>query len=99
MITSITVLTVPKENKGKFISMCEELVKKTREEEGCIDFDIYEDVEKDTEVAFIERWKDVRAIEIHCQMEFFGRIVPKIMELCEGDPILAEKYKECYPVK
>lgn len=99
MLASITVLTVGDGNKRKFVDMIKELVERTnKEEEGCISFNLYEDVENPNVVSFVELWKDQESIDKHFNMEFFKRIVPEALKLCVGNPVYGGKFANLFEV-
>ncbi|MEL7649413.1 MAG: putative quinol monooxygenase [Sedimentibacter sp.] len=60
------------------ITMYDELVKKTREEKGCISYSLFRDVNNPDILTMIEEWESVEDLEAHKISEHFTRIVPKI---------------------
>ena len=78
--------------KAEFIKTAEELIQKSRAEEGNISYSLFEDVNNENIVAFIEEWKDLKAIEFHNNTEHFKRIVPMLGELREKSKV--NLYKE-----
>lgn len=92
MIKIVAKNIVKEENKSKFIEAAKELIIKSRKEEGCISYNLYESVDGKC-LTFIEEWKDEKAVEIHNNSEHFKSIVPKLNELAEGDTD-AVLYKE-----
>ncbi len=78
--------------KAEFIKTAEELIQKSRAEEGNISYSLFEDVNNENIVAFIEEWKDLKAIEFHNNTEHFKRIVPMLGELREKSEV--NLYKE-----
>ena len=92
MIKIVAKNIVKEENKSKFIEIAKELIIKSRKEEGCISYNLYESVDGKC-LTFIEEWKDEKAVEMHNNSEHFKSIVPKLNELAEGDTD-AVLYKE-----
>lgn len=92
MIKIVAKNIVKEENKSKFIEAAKELIIKSRKEEGCISYNLYESVDGKC-LTFIEEWKDEKAVEMHNNSEHFKSIVPKLNELAEGDTD-AVLYKE-----
>lgn len=78
--------------KAEFIKTAEELIQKSRAEEGNISYSLFEEVNNENIVAFIEEWKDLKAIEFHNNTEHFKRIVPMLGELREKSEV--NLYKE-----
>lgn len=78
--------------KTEFVKTAQELIEKSRAEEGNISYSLFEDINDENIVAFIEEWKDLKAIEFHNNTEHFKRIVPMLGELREKSEI--NLYKE-----
>ena len=55
-----------------------ELVKKTKLDKGCIDYDLFNDLKEQGHFVFIEEWVDRAALDAHVQSEHFQRLVPQI---------------------
>lgn len=58
------------------IKLYEELVQKSRNEEGCIAYNLFQDKKDDTILTVIEEWESKEALEVHKNTEHFNRIVP-----------------------
>lgn len=68
-----------KEDKlSEILEMYKELVDITRKEDGCIKYELYQDIENPCIIAMIEEWETKSALEAHLKSEHFLRIVPKI---------------------
>lgn len=59
-----------------FIEAASELVKLTRLEEGCIQYELHQDVKDPSILTFIEQWESPEALAAHMKTEHFTRIVP-----------------------
>lgn len=94
MIKIVAKNPVKQENKAKFIETVKELIEKSRAEEGCISYNLYESLDGKY-LTFIEEWKDEKAIETHNNSDHFKSIVPKIRELTDGemDTVLYKEVK------
>jgi quinol monooxygenase YgiN len=67
----------------RIMELSKELVEETVKEEGCIRYEILQEV-KDPKVMFtIEEWEDEEALNRHMASEHFKRIVPQLNELRE----------------
>ena len=66
------------ENQQKFLSMADELAKKTWEEKGCVLYSFVKKVNDDSGNKFdiIEEWESMEDLEAHFQSEHFKRLVP-----------------------
>ena len=93
MIKIVAVNTLKEGKKEEFIKTAQELIKKSREEEGNISYSLFEDIKNENILAFIEEWKDMDAIDFHNNTEHFKRIVPMLAEFKEG-PSKVTLYKE-----
>ncbi|HKL42580.1 MAG TPA: putative quinol monooxygenase [Clostridia bacterium] len=70
-----------------FKVLTKELILKSKEEEGCIAYDLYEDMNNPTILTFIEMWSDEEAIEKHNQSDHFNKIVPKLGKLIKDKEV------------
>ena len=57
------------------------LIDETRQEEGCLAYELYQDVNEETVFSFIEEWKDVESLNNHLDSKHFKEIFPKIEKL------------------
>lgn len=65
------------------LPLLEEIIAKSRAEEGCITYDLHQDIEDPNVLTFIEEWKDQKAVDLHNSSEHFTRIVPKLGSFAE----------------
>ncbi len=65
------------------LSLYEELVNATRMEEGCIKYELYQDVEDPSVLTMIEEWEDKASLDQHMKTEHFMRIVPMVGKFVE----------------
>lgn len=63
------------------LSLCRELVECTRQEEGCVNYGVYQDVEHPELLTMIEEWKSREDLGTHLHSEHFTRIVPQMGKL------------------
>ena len=83
----IIIVAKCKIKRGKteaFKALTEELIRESRNEEGCISYNLYEDYHDSNILTFIEEWKDEEAIKLHNETKHFTSIVPKLSEFQEG---------------
>ncbi len=70
------------ENKAEeAIKMYEELVEKTRLEDGCISYNLFKDTKDNSILTMIEEWESQEALDKHMKTEHFLRLVPIIGKL------------------
>jgi len=60
------------------LALYKELVEETRKEEGCIKYELYQDLKDINTIAMIEEWESREALDRHLNSEHFTRIVPKV---------------------
>ena len=69
-----------------FQSLARELVRASREEEGCLGYSLCQSSGDSRLHAFIERWADRAALDEHCRSAHFQRIAPQFAALTEERP-------------
>lgn len=93
MIRIISKNPIKAEKKDEFIKLTKELIQKSRKEDGCIAYHLFEDVNDPLILTFVEDWRDQEAINNHNNSEHFKRIVPQFPEFRSGEKEL-NIYKE-----
>ena len=88
MIHILASFEVKNDKLSDFISLCNELIEKSRKEKGCISYHLQQNTEKENHLVFVEEWESNEAIEQHNASEHFTRIVPLLVEMCENAPII-----------
>lgn len=83
----VAKMPVAEENVQKFIALAEELIEKSRAEEGNIHYSLNVDKANPCLLVFTETWRDKEAIRFHNATEHFTRIVPQLGALCSGERI------------
>jgi len=68
-----------------YLQLAKELIEKSREEQGCISYGIFQDIKDASIFTFIEEWQDQKAIDLHNNSEHFTRIVPLLADLRIGN--------------
>ena len=88
MIHILANFEVKNDKLSNFIKLCNELIEKSRAEEGCVSYHLQQNTERENYLVFVEEWKSNEAIEKHNSSEHFTRIVPLLVEMCEDAPII-----------
>ena len=57
-----------------------EIIEKTRQEEGCIEYGLFIDNRDENKCCMVEKWASQEAIDSHLKSEHFTGIFPKISE-------------------
>lgn len=83
MISIVAKFNVQVDKKDEFLALAKELVVKSNQEEGCIAYEINQNLEDSSVFAMLEQWKDEAAIDAHNNSDHFKAIVPQLSGLCE----------------
>jgi quinol monooxygenase YgiN len=84
MITIIAKSVLKDGKVEDFKAITRELIEESRKEDGCLSYNLYQDVKNHKILTFIEEWENLEAIERHNASAHFTRIVPQLSELREG---------------
>lgn len=88
MITIVAKNFVQKDKIEEFKKLTKTLIEKSRKEEGCISYNLFEDIEDECVLTFIEEWKSFEDIDIHNSSPHFKSIVPKLDDLCQKSAVV-----------
>ncbi len=80
MVKVVAQNTMVPEKVEEAIRLYQELVAKTRQEKGCIKYELFQDVKDPSILAVIEEWESQEALDMHMKTEHFTRIVPMLNE-------------------
>jgi quinol monooxygenase YgiN len=83
MIKIIAKNFVKKDKIEEVLKLSKELVEATVKEEGCISYEMYQDVKDNTILTMIETWENKETLTSHSQSEHFQRIVPSMSAFME----------------
>ena len=70
-----------------------DLVKASRAEEGCLQYDLHQSNEDENLFIFHEQWKDEEALMVHYQQPHLQQLVKVGEELIEGEIIIYKHEK------
>jgi len=84
MITIVAKKLIKQGKLEEFKALAEKLINESGKEEGCIAYNLYEDINNPYILTFIEKWKSEEDIKLHNITEHFTRIVPQFTDLQEG---------------
>lgn len=85
MIKVVAKNFIKEDKVNDAIELYKELVNLTREEEGCIKYELCQDEKDATILTMIEEWENKDVLEKHFNTEHFTRIVPKVKEFTIKD--------------
>ncbi len=74
-----------KENIDDVIKVYKELVEATKQENGCIQYQLFQDESDPAILTMIEAWDSKDSLDKHLQSEHFVRIIPLVGKLCSRD--------------
>lgn len=78
MLTLIAEDFIDPDKIDLVLPLYEELVEKTRQEPGCVSYELCQDRKDSGHFVFIEAWEDYAALDAHVASEHFQRLVPQI---------------------
>ena len=93
MIKIIAKILVKEDAIEQFQKEAEELIERSRAEEGNVAYTLNQNIKEPSEHVFMEIWKDDDAIQKHNSSEHFTSIFPKLSALAKEDPVV-DLYKE-----
>lgn len=67
----------------RILELSREMVEKTVVEDGCISYELFQDVKDPRAMIIIEEWESQEALDRHMASEHFKRLVPQLNELRE----------------
>ena len=86
-IISAQVLIKP-EKVDDFVAFSKDLIEKSRAEEGCISYSLYQDPQDKTKFLFFEEWKNQAAVDFHFATEHFKAFGEKIGDFASSAPVI-----------
>lgn len=81
MIMLIAKNTVKQGKQQEFVALAKEMIAKTRQEAGCVYYDLVSDQNDDQIYYFIENYADEAAVAAHRASAYFQTIVPQLAQL------------------
>lgn len=86
MIKVVAKFTLKPDMKEKSIPLFRELVRLTRQEEGCVNYELAQSSDDNNVLVILESWKEQTDLNRHSQSEHFTRIIPELTALCSRNP-------------
>lgn len=83
MIKVVAKNKVREQEMNTYNELVKNLIHETRKEEGCIKYELFQDVHNFNILTFVEEWEDLEALEKHKKSSHFTKYVPMLDELCE----------------
>lgn len=82
-----TVVLAP-ENRAAFLAAAKQQVTGSRAEAGCLGYSCNEDVMVPNTFTFVERWKDLAAVQFHFAQDYSRAFVGEIQRLALNHPVV-----------
>ncbi|MDO7138568.1 putative quinol monooxygenase [Algibacter lectus] len=84
----IAQISVQASKTEAFLKLAKTMVAQSNAEAGCLQYRLLNEVDKETEFLFHEKYVNAEAIEIHNASEHFLDFVKNITPLLAKDPII-----------
>ena len=75
----VTVVVEERIKEGQlaaFVEYMREMIRLTKEEDGCIAYDLYESIDGSGEVVLVEIWESKEALDNHLETDHFKELFP-----------------------
>ncbi|WIM48249.1 putative quinol monooxygenase [Methanosarcina mazei] len=76
---------VKPEKVQEFMNLCKSLIEETLKEEGCIDYEVYQELENPEILTMLEEWKDEGSLDQHIRSDHFKEIFPLLSECLDKE--------------
>jgi quinol monooxygenase YgiN len=84
VVKVISRYTVNPDKLREFQAVSARLIAICKKKKGCLDFELYQDVQNLNTFVFIEEWHDGETLALHMQSKHLNTILPIINELKVG---------------
>lgn len=85
MFCFIAKLNIKEGREAEFLRLQEELSRHTREEPGCIAYDVLRSEAVPRQYVYYARFRDKAAFDTHMATEAHDRLIPPIMDCVDGE--------------
>lgn len=93
MIKVVAKFVLKDGSKDKVLGILDEMIEKTRKEDGNIKYELFENLNDPNTLTFIEEWENMDKLNDHIASEHFQRIIPSLDEFkAEDNPV--DVYKQ-----
>jgi quinol monooxygenase YgiN len=66
------------------------LLAPTREEPGCVSYDVHQSADDPAKFLFYENWQSKEALDAHMRSPHLQKLVPRVDELCMAFPQITQ---------
>ncbi|MGL6298514.1 MAG: putative quinol monooxygenase [Methanobacteriaceae archaeon] len=71
MIIVLAKIVSKENNVNNIINEANTLINATRNESGCIEYNLHKSLENENELVFVEKWEDEDSLKSHLETEHF----------------------------
>ncbi|MDX1672064.1 MAG: putative quinol monooxygenase [Balneolaceae bacterium] len=89
----IARLKAKEDKRNELRSLLSGLVSLTREEPGCLSYELLENMNNELEFTFVEEWRDEQALSKHFETDHIQNAIEMFPELVDGDLRLTKYQK------
>lgn len=86
MLVVHATFPVKPERREEVVELARELVEKSNQEPGMIDYRAAVDVQDENVIRFVEQYEDAAAFESHTQTDHFERLEGMLPDVLAGEP-------------
>lgn len=78
MIKVVAKGVFQKESLQEVIALYQELIAESRKEQGCLSYELYQDMDNPCIMTVLETWENKACLDAHSVSAHFKRLVPEI---------------------
>jgi len=93
MVQTMSKIVVKEDGVNSFIELFKEMIEPTMKEDGCIQYEMYQDEDDKTVLVVLEQWASREQFNQHLESPHFKVIGPKMAELMTKETELNVAYK------
>lgn len=86
MIVVTGRVQIAPENRERFIAIATEMCSRSREEDACIGYRVYADLEQDDHYVIVEEWADDEGLQRHFGQPHTGAFMGELPSLLAAPP-------------
>src|SRR3954447_8687835 len=76
------------ETREQFIAVLKEIQAASREDDGCVNYGYYTEIEDPDSLIAVEEWRDMAALEAHLRTPHVARLVAELPGMIAAPPEL-----------
>jgi quinol monooxygenase YgiN len=86
MIVVTGRVQIPAEHRERFLEVATQMCRSSREDDGCVGYRVYADLEQPEDYVFIEEWRDDAALQEHFTQPHTTSFISELPGLLGGPP-------------